>query len=173
MADTKLQAAIKKEIQSSSTWLGSEISRERREAMERYLGEPYGNEVEGRSQVVSTDVQDVIESILPDFMEIFASGDRIASFDPHGAEDKEMAEQASDYVNYVWNVDNPGFEISYDWIKDALLQKNGFVKTYWDDTASTTEETYENLDEMQLGQFVEDPEVEVLEQEVREGGFAL
>lgn len=160
-----LQSAIKKEVAASSTYLGGEISAARRDAMERYLGEPYGNEIEGRSQVVSSDVQDTIESILPDFMEVFASGDRICQFDPQNEEDKEGAAQASDYVNYVWATDNAGFEISYDWIKDALLQKNGFIKTYWDDSETVKEETFENVNSMTLAELEDDPEVEVIEQE--------
>jgi YD repeat-containing protein len=163
-----LQEAIKREVNISASYLGGELSEARTEAMERYLGEPYGNEIEGRSQVVSTDVSDTIESILPDFMEIFASGDRICAFEPQGAEDKRIAEQASDYVNYVWNVDNPGFEISYDWQKDALLQKNGFVKTYWNDSERVKEETLENVNSVMLAQLMDDPEVEVIEQEEKE-----
>lgn len=161
----RLQSAIKKEVTTSSSYLGGEISAARRDAMERYLGEPYGNEIEGRSQVVSSDVQDTIESILPDFVEIFASGDRICQFDPTGEEDEEVAEQASDYVNFVWSKDNNGFEIAYDWIKDALLQKNGFVKTYWDDAETAKEETFENVNSMTLAELDDDPEVEIVEQE--------
>ena len=40
-----------------------------------------------------------------------------------------MAEQATDYVNYVFTKDNPGWEILYSWFTDALLSKNGIVKS--------------------------------------------
>lgn len=168
--EDRLRSAIKREVQTSNSYLGGELADQRRDAMERYLGEPYGNEQEGRSQVVSTDVQDTIESIMPDFVEIFGSGDRICQFDPWGEEDKEIAAQATDYVNYVWNVDNPGFEIVYDWVKDALLQKNGFVKTSWSESESVSEHTYENLNAMTLAELLDDPEIEVIEQEEKPAG---
>jgi hypothetical protein len=43
----------------------SMLSEQRRKAMQYYYGQPYGNEVEGRSQVVTTEVKDAVEGILP------------------------------------------------------------------------------------------------------------
>ena len=44
-----------------------------------------------------------------------------------------MAEQATNYVNYVmWN-DNPGFLNLYGAIKDALTVRTGFIKWWTED----------------------------------------
>ena len=48
------------------------ISTQREKAMEYYYGLPFGNEVEGRSQFVSSDVADTIEWIMPSLMRVFA-----------------------------------------------------------------------------------------------------
>ena len=65
----------------------SQLSGERSEAINYYLGGKFGNEVEGRSQVVSFDVQDTIESALPQLLKIFVSGDEVVKFDPKSQED--------------------------------------------------------------------------------------
>ena len=124
--EEELVARIQEEI-TDSLGYGDEISKQREKAMEYYYGLPFGNEVEGRSQFIDSTVQDTIEWIKPSLMRVFAAGDDMVKFTPHGPEDVPMAEQASDYVNYVFTKDNPGFEILYSWFTDALLSKNGIV----------------------------------------------
>ena len=87
--------------------------------MEYYLGEKFGNEIDGRSEIVTTDVRDTIEYIMPSLMRIFTTHNNIAEFEPQGPEDVEMAQQATDYVNYVFNKQNHGFQVLYDAFKDA------------------------------------------------------
>jgi hypothetical protein len=164
MTESTLQSIIKGEIQSSSSFLGGEVSDQRRKAMEYYLGEPFGNEVEDRSQVVSTDVQDTIESIMPDFMEIFASGEEAVRFEPVGQEDEQAAKQATEYVNHIWFKANNGFEVTHDWIKDALLQKNGIIKVYWDEAEETKRETISNVNLAALIELENDASIEIIEQ---------
>ena len=50
------------------------ISTQREKAMEYYYGLPFGNEIEGRSQFISSDVADTIEWIMPSLMRIFCIG---------------------------------------------------------------------------------------------------
>jgi len=164
MTDNTLQSIIKGEIQSSATFLGGEISEQRRKAMEYYLGEPFGNEVEDRSKVVSTDVQDTIESIMPDFVQIFASGEEAVRFEPVGEEDEAAAVQATEYINHIWFKSNNGFEVTHDWIKDALLQKNGIIKVYWDESEQSTRETISNVNLATLIELESDDTIEIIEQ---------
>jgi len=131
MRDSEILALLGQQLDQSLGYLSGKIPQERRAAFKYYLGEPYGNEVEGRSQVVSQDVLEVIESILPSLLRIFTAGEQIVRFEPKGPEDQQVADQCTDYVNYVFMKDNPGFLILYNLFKDALLQKNGFVKHFW------------------------------------------
>jgi len=96
-------------------------------------------------------------------MRVFASGDEMVKFTPHGPEDVPMAKQATDYVNYVFTKDNPGWEILYSWFTDALLSKNGIVKVWWEEYEEEEREEYRNLDEMGLMSLISDDEVEVVE----------
>jgi hypothetical protein len=141
----------------------SQLSAERAEAIQYYLGEPFGNEQEGRSQVVSYDVQDTIESALPQLLKVFVSGDEVVRFDPKNPEDVQAAEQETDYINHVVMEKNNGFEIFYVWFKDALLSKNGYIKVYYEEEDDVTEEMYEGLTDEQLDMLVDDDNIQVLE----------
>ena len=141
----------------------SALSNDRAEAIEYYLGEPFGNEQEGRSQVVSYDVQDTIESALPQLLKVFVAGDQVVKFEPKGPEDQDAADQETDYVNHVVMEKNEGFKIFYVWFKDALLSKNGYVKVYAEDEEEEEEYEYEGLTDAQLQMLASEDKTEVLE----------
>ncbi len=162
ITEEELVARIQSEI-TDSLGYGDTVSQHREKAMEYYYGQPFGNEVEGRSQYVDSTVQDTIEWIKPSLMRVFASGDEMVKFTPHGPEDVPMAEQATDYVNYVFTKDNPGWEILYSWFTDALLAKNGIVKVWWDDYDEAQREEYTHLDDMEFNLLLSNPDVEVIE----------
>src|SRR6056300_1218190 len=143
----------------------SQLSAERAEAINYYLGEPFGNEIEGRSQVVSYDVQDTVESALPQLLKVFVSGDEVVRFEPKNPEDVESADQETDYVNHVVMEKNNGFELMYVWFKDALLSKNGYVKAYYEEEEEIEEEEYEGLTDQQLDMLAQDDNIEILEHE--------
>ena len=162
VTEEELVSRIKTEI-TDSLGYGDEISKQRETAMEYYYGLPFGNEVEGRSQFVDSTVADTIEWIKPSLMRVFASGDEMVKFSPHGPEDVQMAEQATDYVNYVFTKDNPGWEILYSWFTDALLSKNGIVKVWWDEYSEEQREEYSGLDDTGIQALLMDEGVEVIE----------
>jgi len=161
--EEELVTRIRGEITDSLGYLGDTISKQREKAMQYYYGLPFGNEVDGRSQFVDTTVADTIEWIKPSLMRIFASGDNMVTFEPHGPEDVEAAKQATDYVNYVFQKDNNGWDILYSWFTDALLSKNGIVKVWWDETQKHNREEYSNLTDDELAVLLNDPLVEVIE----------
>ena len=163
ITEEDLVTRIRGEITDSLGYMGDTISTQREMAMKYYYGLPFGNEVDGRSQFVDSTVQDTIEWIKPSLMRVFASGDEMVKFNPHGPEDVKMAEQATDYVNYVFTKDNPGWEILYSWFTDALLSKNGIVKVWWEEYGEDTREEYRNLGEIELQSLIMDDNVEVLE----------
>ena len=143
----------------------SALSNDRAEAIDYYLGQPFGNEEEGRSQVVSYDVQDTIEAALPQLLKVFVAGDQVVRFEPKGPEDQDAADQETDYVNHIVMEKNEGFKIFYVWFKDALLSKNGYVKVYAEDEEEEEEYEYEGLTDGQLQMLASDDKVEVLEHE--------
>lgn len=165
ISDTELQSVISNEITNALGFLGGNLSSQRKKSLEYYLGEKLGTEIDGRSQVVSTDVADTIETILPNLLRIFTASDNVVRCEPVKAEDVALADQATNYVNYIFNKDNPGFSILYTWFKDALLEKNGIVKVFWDESVRTEQETYKNLSEEDYQLLLNDDNVEVVSQE--------
>ncbi|ANS04560.1 portal protein [uncultured Mediterranean phage] len=165
LSKTKLLALISQEISSSLGFYSSDLSKQREEALKYYLGEPLGNEVEGRSSVVSQDLLEVIESMLPSLMRMFTQSDKMVNFDPQGPEDVPYAEQITDYCNFIFNRDNDGFSILHSMFKTALLQKNGFCKIYWKTSKKQKKESYKHLDETQYQTLLIDEEIEILEVE--------
>jgi len=163
--DSEIISMVESEINGSSEYMDSEISTQREKAMEYFYGEPFGNEEDGRSQVVLTDVQDTLMWMMPSLMRIFTAGDKVVKFTPIGPEDEQVAEQATKYVNHVFYKQNDGFMILYNMFLDALMQKVGIVKHYWEDVENTTTETYENLTEQEYSILLQDDELEVIEHE--------
>lgn len=156
-----IQAIVAGEIEDAVDYIDSTISPLRALATEYYRGDPFGNEEEGRSQVVSRDVRDTVQAILPSLMKVFFSGQNIVEFAPNGPEDVPAAEQATDYINYVVQRDNPGFEIFYSAFKDALVCKTGIIKFYWDSEIEIETSDLTGLDDAALAVLNSDPELDV------------
>ena len=165
ITDDKLRGIINSEINNAIGFMGSNLTSQRKKSMEYYMGEKLGTEIDGRSQVVSTDVADTIETILPNLLRIFTASDQVVKCEPVKSEDVPLADQATNYINYIFNKDNPGFTILYTWFKDALVEKNGIVKVYWDDSTSVEQETYENLNDQEYQLLLDDENVEIVEEE--------
>tara|TARA_R100000963_G_scaffold32628_1_gene24419 strand:- start:1387 stop:3405 length:2019 start_codon:yes stop_codon:yes gene_type:complete len=159
--DREIIALIEGEINSSSGYQDSEISAQREKAMEYFYGEPFGNEEDGRSQVVVTDVQDTIMWMMPSLMRIFTAGDRVVKFEPEGPEDEDAAEQATKYVNHVFYKQNNGFMILYNLFLDALINKVGIVKHYWEELDKVTSEEYSNLSDNEFRMLEQDENLEL------------
>jgi hypothetical protein len=168
LTEDELKALVGAEMRQSLGYSSSKLSMQRQKSMYYYLGMPVGDlsppEVEGRSSVVSTDVRDTIESMLPQLMVTFVGSDTVAEFEATKPGDEPKADQATEYVNYLFYKKNNGHRIAYTWMKDALLQKNGIIKVWWDTRSEETREEYRNLSDIELSQLMEDDEIEVIEQ---------
>jgi hypothetical protein len=163
MPDSDLAAILDAKIHNALGYQGGRLAQERRQAERYYKGEVFGNEIEGRSQVVSHDVAEAVDSMMPSLMRIFASGDQVVRFNPTGPEDEDAADQATDYVNWIWNQQNEGFANFYAWFKDALMKKTGAVKIWWDESEDITRETYQGLSDAELQILALDPGIEIIE----------
>ena len=164
----KLKSIIESEIDDSIGYVETDTVQERQEALEYYLREPYGNEVEGKSQIVTGEVAEVVDGALPQLIRVFTSTDGVVEFQPVNDGDEPFAQQATEYCNWVFYKDNDGFLILHSWFKDALLQKTGIVKAYWDEKIDVTKESYEDLSDDDLMMLMQDEDLEVVEQETEE-----
>jgi len=149
--ETKDLAAIIKAYRRTA--LGSdesELSTQRMNTMDHYYGRPYGDEQEGRSQVVSRDLMETIDWVMPAIMDTFLQSGKLAEFKPIHPQDEEQARIETEYVNHVIMQDNMGYILIHDFIHDALLQKNGYIKHWWDESERIHETEYEGLTEIDV-----------------------
>lgn len=161
MTDIELQGIVGSEIDDAIDYIDNWISPLRAKATEYYRGEPFGNEEEGRSQVVSMDVRDTVQAIMPSLMRIFHGSDRTVEYSPQSAEDVPAAKQATEYANFIINRDNRGFLEMHSAFMDALVRKVGIMKCYWEDNTETETINYTGLDDNALAALMSDPEVDV------------
>jgi len=159
MADEELESLVGTELTDATSFVDAELSPVRARAIQYYRGEPFGNEEEGRSQVVSTDVRDTIAGIMPSLMKVFYGSKQIVHFAPKNAEDVPAAEQATDYVNYIFNNDNNGFLTLHSAFKDALRGALGIIKYVWEEKVEVKTEYYSGLDESALTVLLSEPNV--------------
>ena len=163
MSEEAFQGAVKAAITDAEDYIDDEIAPQRRLATKFYRGDNFGNEEEGRSQVVMTEVRDTILAMMPSLLRVFTASEKPVEFSPRKAEDVPMAEQATDYVSFVFNNDNPGFSIMHSWLKDALTTKLGVVKWFTATTYDVREESYSGLDQAQINVLQTDSTVSSLE----------
>ncbi len=168
MDDNKLKGILDSEIENSIGFVDTETTEARRKALTYYNREPYGNEVEGRSSIVTGEVAEVVDGALPQLLRIFTQSDELVRFEPKGQGDEEAAKQATDYCNLVFFNDNDGVILMHNWFKDALLQKNGIVKYWWEDSEDPIKEKYKDLNEEELTMLLSDGQMEIVSQEVNE-----
>lgn len=177
LSDDEVQGILAGQLNDAIDFIDSVVSPVRAEAERYYLGDEFGNEEEGRSQVVSLDVRDTIQAIMPSLMRVFFSGEHTVEFAPQGPEDIEVAKQATDYVNYIVNRDNHGYQVLYDAFLDSLMKKAGFVKFYWDDSQEVVSYDFDGYGEKEIAVLNSDPTVEInrieSQQEIAEDGTVL
>ncbi len=145
------------------------LMKRRAKAMDFYYGRPLGNEIDGRSQVVTKDFMDTVEWEMPSYMRIFTTKDCV-QFDPEGPEDEQLAKQETQYVKHVLWKQNDGFNIVYSWLRDGIMQVVGYVIYWWEVEEKVFHETYTGLTQDQLTLVVRDletrGEVDIVEADI-------
>ena len=150
MDDTELQGIVAGELEDAVSYIDADVSPIRAKGTEYYRGDPFGNEEDGRSQVVAMEVRDTVSAMLPSLMKVFFSTENVVEYVPRGPEDVANAQQATDYANYVFSADNAGFMTTYALFKDSLVRKCGIAKYWWEETTEVNIEEYSGLDDQTL-----------------------
>lgn len=171
MDEQKLKVILEAEIDDAIGYVETETVEQRTKAINYYNRYEYGNEIDGRSKIVTGEVAEVVDGALPQLMRIFAGSDELGRFEPRMPGDEEFAKQATELTNYVFFSDNDGVILLHNWMKDALLQKNGIVKYWWEDSEDPTKEEYKGLNAEELTLLFADNEMELISQETEEVGI--
>lgn len=174
MDDDRLKTLLSQEISSALTYDDTELSQKRAKALEYYRGTMSDTPaMTGRSSVVSMDVADTIGWMLPGIIRVFTASDRMAIYEPEKPQDEKFAKQATDYVNYVFMKDNPGYRILWDATHDSLLLGNGVVKHWWDDKEECEYTEHSGLTEEQIAILQSEDGAEIVAQKEGEPQVVL
>ena len=122
----------------------------------------------GRSSVVSRDVRETVQKVLPSLTRVFLSSDQMVEFKPSGMGDENGAEQATDYINHVVLPECDGVTVITDAIHDALRLRNAVLTWWFDEKTTVTVSKHTGLDENAFATLVNEEGVEVLEHTERQ-----
>lgn len=157
--DDKILNYVSQELSQAS----SSIDSDREAALGTYLGQPLGNEIDGRSKIVSTDVADAIEWIMPEIVKAFTQNNEVVTFDAEFNGDEDQAELESQYVYDILMKQNNGFLVIHESVKDALMQRNGFIKTVYEENYKDNFSSYTGLTEVEYNLIIAEDGVDVIE----------
>ena len=161
MEEQELEGIISSLIEEAVDYIDLSEAPDRVKASDYYQGKPFGNEEDGRSQVVSFDVRDTVSLMLPQIMRTFFGSEKVVEFVPREAQDVLNAEQSTDYVNQVvLGQDNPAFSVFYSAFKDALVKRIGVIKIDWEKKEEVEHEEFTQLDDASLQALLADPDIE-------------
>ena len=161
LEESELLSLLERNLDAADTYTESLVGEQRDKSHRYYFGEPLGNEKPGRSQHVSRDVFDAVESTKALLLDTFTADRRVVEFTPETNEDIEAARQATEFVNYLFYRQNNGFKVLQDTIHDGLVSKLGVVKRWYDKRYSYIEEDFADLEEAQFVMMASDPDVEI------------
>lgn len=168
LTDTQLSAIVAQQIELARTNdERASNGNTRAKQLDYFMGDmdSYVPPEPNRSRVVSRDVADTINWLMPEIMKIFTASRRMFLAQPEEPEDLDYADEVTDGLNHVFWKQNFGYGVVYDGTFDALLHGDGIVKTYFDDTPVYGPAKYhDGLTEDQLAMLVDDDNVEVLAQ---------
>jgi hypothetical protein len=106
------------------------LNEKRVTANEFYDGAPFGDEVDGRSKLITRDVAEVVDYMTVSILRTLVSGDKIVEFEPLQQGQDEMAQQATERVHWNFLREQDGYAILHDFVKAGLIEKTGVVKSW-------------------------------------------
>ncbi len=171
MKDDEFNTIVRDALAEARQFVDSELSPERAKATQYYQGKPFGNEEEGRSQAILTEVRDAVDGMLPSLLRIVHGPEHTVEFVPNNPNTVAVAEQMTDYVRYVYEQDNAGFLESLSVLKDGLIRKIGVYKWGWDASSDTKAYKMEGLSPDDVNALAADDSIELTRVVERQDGL--
>jgi hypothetical protein len=151
MNDNEILGILGQEITHSRGYDGSELQENHKNALRRYFGRPRGDEVEGRSAIISMDIADTVDSVMAELSPMLKS--TLIEFEADGEQDEQQAQLESDFVMHCAQKSNL-YDQFYSAAHNALLLQNGWLKVYVDEHTKVWETEHSAVDEMDLTELL-------------------
>lgn len=161
MTDDELAIRLEQMNKQAVGYDSDDVSSEQDTNLERYLGMPYGDEEDGRSQAISMDVAEVVDWAIPDLLEPFISGDQVVEFTPNNRKEEEYCTRATELINHSFYNENDGVTFLHDIVKTGSIQKIGFSKTVWEEVEEDHTETLTGISAAHLSELQADAKLDV------------
>ena len=161
LTQDELRKKLERYIDAAETHVDSEISYERVRGYDAYFGKVFGNEKPNRSQHISRDVFDAVESVKSVLLQTFNASESVVRFEPRDEDDVPMADQATRYVNHVFYKQNDGYRLLHDLLHDGLVAKMGIVKVYWEPGQDEAIESVQGVPLEALDMMLAQPNIEL------------
>lgn len=161
LSETELVTRLEQMNRQAVGYATDEVTGDQDDNLERYLGMPYGDEEEGRSQAISMDVAEVVDWAIPDILEPFISGDQVVEFCPNNRQEEEYCKRATELVNHDFYSENDGVTFLHDIVKTGAIQKVAFSKTVWEESKEYTRDKLEGISIAHLQELQADESIEL------------
>jgi hypothetical protein len=163
LSDNSIVTLVDQQVGNSVGYADSELSTERAKIIDYYNGTLPKPAHDGNSKYVSLDVYDAVESLKAALLETFSAGTRTVKFAPQNEDDVELAKMCTEYTDYVVHRQNDMFNVMATAIHDALIARAGVVKVFWENSAETDYEEFEDITETELDMLLAQDNVELVE----------
>lgn len=159
LSDEDIQAVCTQFLRSALGGPDTDVSSARVRNLIAYNAVAEGDfsppEIADRSDFVATDVADTVEGMLPQLMKIFVSSDDAVEFEATKQGGEELAKTITGYINHLFYTKNDGLSVIYDWFKDSLIQKVGFVQIWAEKEKRDERQTFQGLSQDQLAMLMQ------------------
>lgn len=139
-------------------------------AFKYFMGEPFGDEEDNRSQVVSTDVADVVEADMTSLARVFLGSGQVVEFIPtsENPDDLKEAQEKNIYIPFVLKNCRHSFKKQHDFLKAIEIYKAGVLEYGWRETEGMKKKKWKGLSDLEMTQYLEEFENSVDELKVTE-----
>lgn len=147
---SRIVQALEANVIEADTIQGSEITEQRSRNHIHYALDRLGNEKKNRSQHITADVHDIVESQKALYREATQSSSKFFKFEPENDQDN-MSDVATMYVNNVfYSKDNRGERVIRDSLHDAFVAKRAVAKVEWKEEKRLKYERFQGMNGQQL-----------------------
>lgn len=160
--ETELVAMLQDEERLAASYRSTQLAEEQRIAIDYYEAAPFGDEEEGRSQVVSPDVAEVVDYMTISVLRTMVAGDRVVEFEAKEYADEDAADEATEAVNYIFMRGQDGYKVLSDWLQSGLIEKIGVVKTTAQREVKRHRERFADLSDDMLAGLMDEPGLNVV-----------
>jgi hypothetical protein len=174
LTNDELAIILAEDERRAISYRDSSLADDQEAALKFYEAEPFGDEEEGRSQIVVPVVQEVCDYMSIAVLRTMVSGDRVVEFEAREEDQEDEAAEATEAVNLTFLRHQDGYKVLHDWLKAGLVEKICAVKTACIEEDKTERTPMEGVPEEYIGALEEATDGKIVQSTQNEDGtFSL